>query len=851
MYIYKICIAQNNIRMNKINFTLLINLKKRFFSGSKFKTINVISVLTILLIVIIGCNNKKSLITIENKYLKLELNKFGEITNFLDKNLNKNFIDFSEKSYLMSLRINGEYLTPVSIENNNENLILGFPSGVSATILVKQKSTHFTFELIKLSGNRNVELIVWGPYYNTINNKIGETVGVVRDESFALGIQALNIKTIGGYPWKENDQMPNIDFFDIEDYNNINDVEKKRFVLYNIEAAKPTNTGSSLQAYCRNRYQDRIIETNSHEKFLVPAYNDGGIIGSKIALFGCPVDSTLKTIENIEILENLPHPIIDGKWGKISPGASAAYLILDFSEYNIDSAIKITKKAGLKYLYHSNPFETWGHFKLKKDLFPNGYKGLKMCVEKAKKQNVNLGVHTLSNFITTNDPYITPIPDKRLAKVGSSKLTEDINKTQKSIPIESPIFFNQFKNNNLKTVYIGNELIRYEKVSDEEPWMLLNCQRGAFNTNITNHKKGSLISKLLDHSYKVFLTNTELTTEVSKNIADLFNQTGIRQISFDGLEGNNSTGLGNYGISMMPYIWYNALTDELKKHLIIDASNTTHFFWHIYSRMNWGEPWYAGFRESQRDYRMNNQKYFRRNLMPGMLGWFKMSTDISLEDMEWMLSRSAAYDAGYSFITNFNLLNSHGMTNRILELIKQWEKARMSGAFSTDLKKQMENLDNEYHLESLTNKKWNLYPIKTEFFTHENKEKQPGEPTSSTFKFVNKFERQPMIITIQAIDDTKCQNISIELNNYAQIFLPIELKDNQILYYSGKNEAILFNRNWEVIKKYKIKAQNFNIDNGENNLSFNAEFSSRKKYKIKAQIKMYGKPIIVESSKQN
>ncbi len=132
---------------------------------------------------------------------------------------------------------------------------------------------------------------------------------------------------------------------------------------------------------------------------------------------------------------------------------------------------------------------------------------------------------------------------------------------------------------------------------------------------------------LADHAYKVFLTDAELTEEVAKNIAELYNQTGLRQISFDGLEGNRSTGMGNYGEILMTTTWYDNLDENIKSHLIADASRTSHYFWHIYSRMNWGEPWYAGFRESQTEYRFKNQKYFERNLMPGMLGWFLMTTN--------------------------------------------------------------------------------------------------------------------------------------------------------------------------------------------------------------------------------
>ena len=106
--------------------------------------------------------------------------------------------------------------------------------------------------------------------------------------------------------------------------------------------------------------------------------------------------------------------------------------------------------------------------------------------------------------------------------------------------------------------------------------------------------------------------------------------------------------MGNYGEILFTKTWWDNLNEDEKSQMIIDASRTSHFFWHIYSRMNWGEPWYAGFRESQTEYRIKNQKYFQRNLMPGMLGWFSMRNNTPVEDIEWMLARSAGYNAGYA-----------------------------------------------------------------------------------------------------------------------------------------------------------------------------------------------------------
>ena len=777
--------------------------------------------------------------------LQIGFDGTGHLLALTDKNTGKNYLIETDNSPLLSLRMNDSFENPVSLQATGDTLILTYPSGVRAFVLTKQNANYVVFKLFHLEGETSaVELALWGPYNTIIRETIGETIGVVRNHEFALGLQTLNIKTIGGFPWKENDCMPQIDIFEQDDPTDISE-KNKRYVLYRVEAAKPTETGSSLQAYCRNRYTNRIIENLGYEKYVAPAWHDGGVIGSAIALFGCPADEVLETIGKIEVAEGLPHPMINGQWAKISPEASSAYIIMNFDEDNIDRVLNVTKKAGLKHLYHSGPFKTWGHFVLN-DQFPNEVAGLKKCVEKAKAQGISIGVHTLSNFITTNDAYVTPVPDKRLARVGSSVLTKDIDALQTGIEIQSPEFFNEYNNSNLKTAMIGEELIRFKQLSDTSPWTLTSCERGAFGTKSSDHSQGDTISLLADHGYKVFLTNAELTEEVAHNIARLFNETGLCQISFDGLEGNRSTALGNYGESLMPYTWYTALTDEEKENLIIDASRTTHFFWHIYTRMNWGEPWYAGFRESQTEYRMKNQDYFQRNLMPGMLGWFSMRPEMSLEDMEWMLARSAAYDAGYAFVTSFDVLEKHGQSDQILDLIKRWEKARMNGAFPDMLKKEMENLDNEYHLKTTGENTWNLYRVNTGIFYHTQKEKQPGEPHFSSFTFSNPYQIQPLTITIQAMEDTECRNIKLEMDNYRTLIFPVKLSNGQILKYEGRESAILYDKYWNYIRTISIPAGATAISHGEHSFTTDTEFKGGEHPEIKLEVKVVSAGMILK-----
>jgi len=787
-------------------------------------------------------NHKDSaILNLRTTSFKMSISGTGSILDFTDQKTNKNYLAKDAPVYLMSLRINNEIKVSQKAKASKNTISLFFENNIEAKIKIEEKASYLSFELISLTNKDAVDLIIWGPYSTTINKIIGETVGVVREDEYALGIQSLNIKTLGGYPWNESDRMPAFDIFREADINNMHP-KTDESVLYRVEAAKPTMTGSSLQAYCRNRNKDRIIQDFSHEKMVAPAYDDGGVIHSKIALFGCPSAEALKTIGKIEQTEGLPHPMIDGEWVKTSPQAAAAYIITNFTEDNIDSAIALTKKAGLKYLYHyGKTFENWGHFELYKGEFPNGMAGLKKCVDKAEAQGIMVGTHFLSNFITTNDPYVTPIPDKRLAVVGNSIIVKNINATDTEILIQSPDFFNQMENNNLKTVMIGNELIRYGTVSEKSPWKLLDCQRGAFNTTAAEHPSGEKIAKLLDHGYKVFLTNAELTVEMSKRIAAIYNQTGLRQISFDGLEGNRSTGLGTYGESLMPYTWYNSLSPQVKKHLIIDASRTTHFFWHIYSRMNWGEPWYGGFRESQTEYRFKNQAYFKRNYMPGMLGWFKMTPETSIEDIEWLLARSAGYDAGYAFVAALESIEKNGHSNKILELIGDWEKLRLGGVFSEKQKTLFRDSKKEFSIKKINENECNLYEINAEIFTHKKTDKQPGEPLFSTFKMNNIGDDQTLHFILTAID-CEARDIVIEINNYKEIKLPIVLNKGQAIQYTGGNRAAVYDANWQLIKEFDINPSDFKIKKGENSLSFDCQFSKEdKNANIKLETRTFGK----------
>ena len=344
-------------------------------------------------------------VSFQTKQFRLSLTKSGQLSELTQIAGNKNYLPTGETSPLLRIKLNGQELSPSSMEwkKKSSELVFVYPaSNAIATVKVKQQAGYISFTLQQLSVAKEVEWVQWGPFPTSIADTIGEVVGVVRNKDFAIGIQALNIKTLGGSPVLDSDIQPAYDVFaEGNKVDVLKDDQNKQ--LFRGDVAKPMPYGSLLQAYCRNRDKDRVIDNWSHLRYLAPAYTkDGGVLGSSLAIFGVATPEALSTISNIELQENLPHPMLDGVWGKQARHATASYLIVDFDENNLQELLDLTRQAGLGYLYHGDPFETWGHFRLRSKSFPNNWASMKACVEKAAAQNIRLGVHTLSNLKKKN-----------------------------------------------------------------------------------------------------------------------------------------------------------------------------------------------------------------------------------------------------------------------------------------------------------------------------------------------------------------------------------------------------------------------------------------------------------------
>ncbi len=559
---------------------------------------------------------------------------------------------------------------------------------------------------------------VFGPYF-TEKKHYGELVGAAWDDDSAVCIQSLMPKVVGGFPAEHEAR---------HQYRGAALVGGFDRVKFAECAALPCTHGTALQCHARDMSKParfdfsgmtncEACEVKGHDAF---------IKGAAIALIMTPFESLLDTIGEVELREGLPHPMINGEWTKKSRETTRSYFMLSQqTAEGRSAAIEWAKEAGLRCLYSWGPFVSWGHFEIDGKLYAGGDDGLKQAVLEAGKDGIALGFHTLSNFIHTSDPYVTPVPDENLLVMDRTALSSDIGENDTRVGVMD---VNNFRaRSHLNVIRIGTELIQYKSLSvsgDENA--LIDCVRGAFGTTASPHKAGDAVLRLWDHAYLTLFPNLDLQKEMARRVGELIKHTGIGRISFDGMEGCLYAGRGEYACSEFVRTCFSFSGPDL----LCDASTPSHYRWHAHSYFNWGEPyWDWQGRGGMFHYRADNQAFFERNLMPHMLGQYNIRLSApnpasikteatSPEDFEFMLGQTVAHQAGFGFDCGQETLEKHGLTPFFLNAIKKWEDLRFNGDIPGYVREKLGNEHADWRLEE-TADGWMLHRLhRNEFRFH-------------------------------------------------------------------------------------------------------------------------------------
>lgn len=780
---------------------------------------------------------------LENDHFKISIDDKGQLTELLEKKSGKNLVMPGYSISMLTIECDGNSYPISSWEYSGETMKFKFAeAGAEIDVKVESKSDYLTFEITNINSEKLIDKVTWGPYYVLPSEKIGQSIGIAYDDTIAVGFMGLNLKSRGGFEILQRERFGN--------------------------AAQKIEGGASLTGFVRDRSTYRVVDNWEQKLGQAVPVNDGDaeITGAKFAMYCVPAESLTTVIEKIVLEEKLPHIKNGDTWNKISNYSTSSKFIMPFNVENIDDCIDVAQKAGITCVYHGGIFETWGTFKVRESDFPNGYQSVRECSDKAEKQGINLGAHTLTNFITTNDPLVTPIPDTGLVQAGITKLGNDISETDNELWLAEESMRPAYYEPNLDkvsprwrehtAVRIGDEIIEYAYSTADGKLILKDCKRGAFGTKAVAHKKGEQVARLMSHGYKVFFPNINLQDQMAKNLARFFNEANLKRISFDGIEGGLACGHGRYGSDRFVKVFYDNLENP---NIVANSSDVTHFGWHYFSNESWGEPWTSqNFREAHLDHRIKVQKGLKEDLLPRKMGQFSINERTTKNDIVWVMGLGAGFDAGVDFYISPNFEEINQESEGILSEIKKWENARMNGLFTEEQKRKLRDPYTFYglsiedgHARLVFIESWapeggraqgenesNTLPATILASTpespvsidykHTNMTTEPGKPTSSSWEYFCAGATQKLQYAIRLPKTSKeaIKGVYLKVGTQKALF-PFTLEPGDYILNEGSKTLKHYSENHQVKDEIVLEESCFTVNEGRNVIEFDYKGKGR------------------------
>jgi hypothetical protein len=417
---------------------------------------------------------------------------------------------------------------------------------------------------------------------------------------------------------------------------------------------------------------------------------DGALVGRGAALWAGKRSALDAAIQGGEKRFNLPRPMIDGVWAKRN--AHAGYFLISITPETLDDAIKFAKQSGITYLtFLDDIWEGAGHYNV--STMWGGLKGLTAAVGKIKAAGLKAGCHTMSGNIVKTDPYVTPVPDPRLAKTvgGQRTLARAVSANDTWLPLlESPaglpVPYGVQPPRTGTDMQIGSEIVRYLSINITAPFGLAGVVRGMYGTTAAAHDAGAKVEHMAQ-LYDGFLPDPETTLmdEVGENMAWAFKEIGFSMIYFDGLEAHSMTGPTVGDGEVIPGFAEARLHQAFWEHLdghdaLVESSSGSGPLWHLNTRT--GQTDWAGTdRRAYMDYgkgpRMRSASC--ASLVTPDIGWWGYNLfaagsyrATTPDEVEYMAARSRAWDAAPNFETSTAALMTNGRTMEAFGRMRPW-----------------------------------------------------------------------------------------------------------------------------------------------------------------------------------
>lgn len=492
------------------------------------------------------------------------------------------------------------------------------------------------------------------------------------------------------------------------------------------------------------------IEGGSKPLFRPTASARRGLVGAKVALVGCPVGHLRSILKEVVRSEGLPYSPLGGPFALDAEENRGSYVFATVSEANVDAWVALARKAGLAQIHLIGWEQSLGTYEPRQDLYPHGLEGLKDVVARIHAAGLKAGMHTLTGGISRSDPFVTPVPDSRLAKDGRFTLAVDVSDGNETIPITEPpgdLEISWQYSGRSNVIQIDNELIQYAGLCQVQPYSFTGCTRGAFGTRKAAHTKDATVHHLFA-IYGTFQPDEEstLVDEVAERIARVFNACRFDMIYQDGAEGMPG---GPYGWARMR----EAVFSRLQGRVLVEASEWGYLSWSYHSRLgaydypNWGLKRFVDI------HCRDSEAYQASSLLAAQLGWWAIlgsNEDHPAEfpdELEYLCVKALAYDMPMSFQgIDVGTQPWNARQDEYLDMIGRYERLRLGRAVPDTMRTKLRSPREEFRLQSTGDGGWQFSP--TNYLTH--RVEDLNDP-SSTWTVRNPYSSQPLRVRIEAL----------------------------------------------------------------------------------------------------
>ena len=495
----------------------------------------------------------------------------------------------------------------------------------------------------------------------------------------------------------------------------------------------------------------------------------------KVALLVCPKSQWLGLVEAVEVQHALAHPTIDGTWAKQHPDVHASYLFVDITAANAAAVINYALRGRFKHImaYAWTWARTAGSYLVNTNNYPSGLPDLRSVVAQVHDHNLKFGFHMLSCLISTDDPYVSPIPTSRLAKESPVVLTSmemDPADPDRYIvhTASSPADYQYYFDAGEKDIIINNEIMTMQWV--DAAAAELGVSRTRYGTPLESHGPGATVYHLPAYNGTYFFPDlrSNLLAEIADNFANIYSDLKGDFAFLDASETLDRV------FSWASWFTSPLISDTFFRRLpaqafLEGAGTKQNYQWHPLSRGVSGDHAAIGV-EHYMDFEKIGRfgKRYAKAFFPQELGWIAMlgktyrTTDedsfasTTLDEIEYQMNRALGHGVPIGLETRVADLQANRLTGAILDLIAKYEELRLNNYFPAAVLERLKQPDEKF---------LRRYQLKSDHYhlvrsatsrTYEFRRRAYAEhlvlnPNSETWKFENPFPDQPLRIKITAL----------------------------------------------------------------------------------------------------